>query len=132
MIESSDKTRYDFAICLVSDDQIIGDLSILDIEQTDRKAGFRISLHNQNYLNKGYGTEAVQLALVFVFEKINLNRLQLEVYSHNIRGMKSYEKAGFKREGVIRESILLNDVYFDEIIMGMLQKEYYQIKNGTK
>ncbi|MFU0792033.1 MAG: GNAT family N-acetyltransferase [Virgibacillus proomii] len=129
---SSDKTRYDFAICLVSDDQIIGDLSILDIEQTDRKAGFRISLHNQNYFNKGYGTEAVQLALAFVFEKINLNRLQLEVYSHNIRGMKSYEKAGFKREGVIRESILLNDVYFDEIIMGMLQKEYYQIKNGTK
>lgn len=124
---TTDPTRFDFAICLVESQKILGDLSILEIDKINQKAGFRISLHNTNYLNKGYGTEAVQLALQFTFEELKLNRLQLEVFSHNSRGIKSYEKAGFKQEGIIRQSIYLNNHFSDEIIMGMLQKEYFDL-----
>ena len=41
-------------------------------------------------------------------------------------------KQDLNEKELLESLILLNDVYFDEIIMGMLQKEYYQIKNGTK
>ncbi|MFD1851817.1 GNAT family N-acetyltransferase [Oceanobacillus bengalensis] len=129
---STDKTRYDFSICLVNGDGLIGDLSVLEIDENNKKAGFRIALHKRDYLNKGYGTEAVQLALQFSFENLNLNRLQLEVFSHNIRGIKSYEKAGFKKEGIIRESLYIKNQYSDEIIMGMLQKEYVERNNAMK
>ena len=98
------------------------------IEPENQKAGFRIALNNKKDFNKGYGTEAVQLALKFVFEELKLNRLQLEVYSHNIRGIKAYEKAGFKREGVLRESLYYNNQFSDEIIMGMLRKDYEELK----
>ncbi|MEN2767549.1 GNAT family N-acetyltransferase [Ornithinibacillus xuwenensis] len=120
----NDDTRYDFAICLVNSDELIGDLSILEIEKENRKAGFRIALHDKQYFNKGYGTEAVMLALQFTFETLKLNRLQLEVYSHNKRGINAYQKAGFKIEGVIRDSIYMNGQYSDEIIMGMLASDY--------
>ncbi len=123
---SEDRTRYDFAICLLDNNQIIGDLSILEIDQDNKKAGFRISLHSQSNLNKGYGTEATQLALKFTFEELKLNRLELEVFSHNVRGIKAYEKAGFKKEGVLRQSLFLNDKYSDEVLMGMLQEDYCQ------
>ena len=121
---SKDPTRYDFAICLVDTNEIIGDLSILDIDQDNKKAGFRISLHSRKTLNKGYGTEATQLAQKFTFEELKLNRLELEVFSHNIRGIKAYEKAGFKKEGTLRQSLYMNNKYSDEIIMGMLQEDY--------
>ncbi len=81
-----DSSRYDFAICLIENDEVIGDLAILDIDQNNYKAGFRISLHSQNKLGKGYGTEAIRLAQRFTFEELKLNRLELEVYSHNVRG----------------------------------------------
>lgn len=123
---SKDPTRYDFAICLVDTDEIIGDLSIVDIDQDNKKAGFRISLHSRNTLNKGYGTEATQLALKFTFEELKLNRLELEVFSHNVRGIKAYEKAGFKKEGILRQSLYMNDKYSDEVLMGMLQEDYYK------
>ncbi|WP_337969757.1 GNAT family N-acetyltransferase [Virgibacillus salexigens] len=123
---SKDPTRYDFAICLLDNDQIIGDLSILEIDSDNKKAGFRISLHSRNTVNKGYGTEATQLAQKFTFEELNLNRLELEVFSHNIRGIKAYEKAGFKKEGTLRQSLYMNNTYSDEILMGMLQKDYKQ------
>jgi len=120
----NDDTRRDFAICLCDSEEIAGDLTIMDIDSFNHKAGFRIALHDRNHMNKGYGTEAVKLALRYVFEELKLNRLQLEVYSHNSRGIKSYEKAGFKQEGVIRQSLYYNDQYSDEIIMGMLKEDY--------
>ena len=121
---SEDSTRYDLAICLLDNNEIIGDLSILDIDQDNKKAGFRISLHSRNTLNKGYGTEATQLAQKYAFEELKLNRLELEVFSHNIRGIKAYEKAGFKKEGTRRQSLYINNQYSDEVLMAMLQEDY--------
>ncbi|MGE7186231.1 GNAT family N-acetyltransferase [Peribacillus sp. NPDC006672] len=123
---SKDPTRYDFAICLLDNSKIIGDLAILEIDQDNKKAGFRISLHSRNNLNKGYGTEATQLAQKFTFEELKLNRLELEVFSHNIRGIKAYEKAGFKKEGTLRQSLYIKNKYSDEVLMGMLQEDYYK------
>ena len=123
-----DETRFDFAICLRDNDELLGYLSIVEIDRENQKAGFRIALHSRGHLNKGYGTEAVRLALKFAFETLKLNRLQLEVFSHNSRALRAYEKAGFKREGIIRQSLFLNNQYSDEIIMGMLKKEYEELK----
>ena len=77
-------------------------------------------------MNKGYGTEATQLALKFTFEELKLNRLELEVFSHNIRGIKAYEKAGFIKEGTLRQSLYMNNEYSDEVLMGMLQEDYFK------
>lgn len=118
-------TRYDFVICLLDTHQVMGDLSILDIDYANKKAGFRISLHHRNIVNKGHGTAATKLAQKFIFEELKLNRMELEVYSHNKRGIKAYEKAGFKKEGILRQSLYMNNRYSDEIIMSMLQEEYY-------
>ena len=74
--------------------------------------------------SKGYGTEATKLAQKFAFEVLKLNRLELEVFSHNIRGIKAYGKAGFKIEGILRQAHHINQTYSDEIIMGILKEEY--------
>lgn len=121
---NNDSSRYDFAICLTSNDQMIGELSILDIEENDKKAGFRISMSSIKLTGKGYGTEAIKIVLQFVFEELHLNRLQLEVFSHNLRGIRAYEKFGFVKEGVLRESLYYNENYSDEIIMAILNSDY--------
>ncbi len=127
---NKDDSRYDFAICLKESNLIIGDLTISDIDERDNKAGFRIALHNLESLGKGYGTEAVKLAIYFAFEELKLNRLQLEVFSHNPRGVKAYEKAGFTIEGILRQAIYINNQYSDEIIMGILREEYDKMKES--
>ncbi|SDJ05168.1 GNAT family N-acetyltransferase, partial [Natribacillus halophilus] len=67
---SENPTRYDFAICLLDNYQLIGHLAILEIDPDNKKAGFRISLHSRSAVNKGYGTEATQLAQKFTFEEL--------------------------------------------------------------
>ncbi|EIT84469.1 aminoglycoside N6'-acetyltransferase [Fictibacillus macauensis ZFHKF-1] len=122
-----DESRYDFAICLKENDQMIGELSILDIDQENKKAGFRIALNSMALTGQGYGTEAIKVILPFVFEELQLNRLQLEVFDHNLRGITAYEKVGFVKEGVLRDSLNFEGKYADEIIMALLKKDYTQL-----
>lgn len=123
-----DPSRLDFAICLKVDETMIGDLSIMDINEDDRKAGFRIALSNMEVTGKGYGTEAIKLILPYVFEDLKLNRLQLEVYSHNPRAIRAYEKCGFVKEGVLRQSLYYNGKYSDEIMMSIIKEDYEKMQ----
>ena len=54
--------------------------------------------------------------------------LQLEVYSHNERGLRAYEKNGFKREGVLREALYYQGAFSDEIIMAIIRSDYLKVK----
>ncbi|MGF2623745.1 GNAT family N-acetyltransferase [Bacillus cereus] len=121
---NNDSSRYDFAICLKDTDKMIGELSILDIDEENQNAGFRISMASISLTRKGYGTEAIKVGLSFVFEQLKLNRLQLEVFSHNSRGIRAYEKVGFVKEGTLHQSLYYNEAYSDEIIMAILKSDY--------
>ncbi|WP_430508223.1 GNAT family N-acetyltransferase [Rossellomorea marisflavi] len=124
---NNDSSRYDFAICLKSSDEMIGELSIFDLDEENRKAGFRISMASISLTGKGYGTEAINIVLSFVFNQLKLTRLQLEVFSHNTRGIRAYEKVGFVKEGVLRQSLYYNEQYSDEIIMAILKSDYEKL-----
>ncbi|MEB9684960.1 GNAT family N-acetyltransferase [Bacillus thuringiensis serovar pingluonsis] len=123
---NNDSSRHDFAICLQSNNEMIGELSILDIDEKNKRAGFRISMLSIALTGQGYGTEAIKIVLRFVFEQLSLNRLQLEVFSHNLRGIKAYEKVGFVKEGTLRQSLFYNDIYSDEIIMAILKSDFIE------
>lgn len=124
-----DPSRYDFAICLNENDQMVGELSVTDIDEDNRKAVFRISMNAIEHTGKGLGTEAMRPILKFVFKELELNRLQLEVFSHNKRGIGAYEKVGFRKEGVLRDSLYYDESYSDEIIMAIIRKEYDELEN---
>ena len=55
---------------------------------------------------------------------MNINKIKLHVYSFNPRAIKSYEKCGFIKEGVLRQEIFRKGKYHDEIIMGLLRDEF--------
>ena len=102
----------------------IGNVGIHNVEPVHLNAEFGIVIGEKDYWNKGYGTEAARLALKHGFENLNLHRIFLNVYENNHRGIKAYEKAGFVKEGVLREAIFKNGRYLNVIIMSMLHSEW--------
>lgn len=121
---STDSSRIDLIICLQENNQPIGDLAILDIDHHNRNAVVRISIFESEFLGKGYGTEAMSLLVEYGFDLLNLHRIGLDVYAFNERGIKSYQKLGFKQEGIIRDVLFYNGGYHDSIIMGVLKDEF--------
>ncbi|WP_078382468.1 GNAT family N-acetyltransferase [Sutcliffiella halmapala] len=121
---STDKSRIDLIICLQENDQPIGDIALLNINHQNRNAVVRISIFEKKYWGNGYGTEAMSLLLEFGFGIVNLHRIGLDVFSFNKRAIKSYEKLGFKQEGIIRDELFYDGEYHDSIIMGILEDEF--------
>ncbi|MBO8161851.1 MAG: GNAT family N-acetyltransferase, partial [Thermosipho sp. (in: Bacteria)] len=74
--------------------------------------------------NKGYGTDAMKVLVRFIFNEMNINKVKLSVYSFNKRGIRAYEKAGFKIEGVLREELFREGKYHDVYVMGILKNEW--------
>lgn len=122
-----DDERYFFLI-IAPDGSIIGESIINEIDWDLRCANFRIALFHSIERGKGIGTWATELTRDFAFEKLKLHRLTLDVYSFNPRAEKTYLKAGFKREGVLRDAIMDGDKYADDILMSILEDEWRTLK----
>lgn len=113
----------------VADEWIhIGNTGLHDVDPVNRAAEFGIVIGEKDYWNKGFGKQATGLTLQHGFENLNLNRIFLEVFETNPRAMKTYENAGFTREGILRQAIFKNGRYIDVIIMSILQSEWMEKK----
>jgi RimJ/RimL family protein N-acetyltransferase len=118
-----------FTICETETDTPIGITGLFRIDYVSRAAVFYIAIYNPEFWSKGYGKEATKLVLKYSFEILNLNRIQLHVATNNIKGVKAYEKAGFKIEGTLREAMYHHNKYIDFYVMGILRKEYFNTSN---
>ena len=49
-----------------------------------------------------------------------LEKICLEVYSHNTAGIALYKKFGFVQEGVKQKEVKIDGKYFDNVVMGLL------------
>ena len=49
-------------------------------------------------------------------------RIELDVYADNPRAIALYEKAGFVREGIVRDASLIDGVFRDAILMAIVER----------
>ena len=102
----------------------IGVTSLINIDTKNRNAECIIDIGEKEYWGKGYGTEALKVLLEYAFLELNLHRVSLRVFSLNERAIHIYNKLGFMKEGIMRESLYRNGKWHDILIMGVLKREY--------
>jgi len=105
----------------------IGQIGLHKIDWKNRNAELGIVIGNKEYWGKGYGTDAIEVLLNHAFNQMNLFKVYLRVFEYNKRGIRCYEKCGFKEEGRLRKNHFYNGEYYDEIIMGILKNEFIKI-----
>lgn len=87
-----------------------------------------MGIFHSDECSKGIGSWAIEMTRNFTFETLNLHRLELEVFSFNQRAQKAYLKAGFQKEGILRDAIMDGEEYADLIIMAILEDDWKVIK----
>ncbi|WP_323740405.1 GNAT family N-acetyltransferase [Filobacillus milosensis] len=122
-----DSSRVGLIICAQQTDEMIGELSLNEINHQDRNASFRIALSTEAHTGKGHGSEAIQLMLAYGFRQLNLHRIELEVFAFNERAKHVYERLGFQQEGVRRDALFYDGEYHDAIVMGILENEFFKV-----
>ena len=104
--------------------EYLGSMALTEINWVDRSAEVHIVIGAKAFWGKGYGKDAMHTLLRLAFDKMNLHRVWLRVYSNNERAIASYEKCGFKREGLMRQTRWINGRYYDTVVMGILEEEF--------
>ena len=130
--EQLTKSKNDvvFAVVDKETDVHIGNVGLYLINWISRSAEFRIIIGEREYWSKDYGTEATKLTVQYGFEKLNLNKVWLGVNGEHRSAVKTYEKAGFVHEGILRQEIYRNGKYYDAIRMSILRGEYFTHQGG--
>lgn len=123
-LEKMSKEGYNFAIINKTDDCLIGNISLMKINQIHRTAEVGLFIGDAENRGKGYGSEAMKLILCYAFKILNLNNILLNVFSFNKNAQAMYKKVGFKEIGKRRNAYFYNNKYYDLVSMDILSEEF--------
>jgi RimJ/RimL family protein N-acetyltransferase len=113
-----------FAIRLLENEDVIGLLEMDGIDWSNRTTFVSIGIGAPEHRGRGYGYDAMRVALRFAFHELNLRRVCLTVFSYNEPAIALYERLGFTREGTYREHIERDGRRYDMILFGLLRHEW--------
>ena len=123
-LEQMTTSGYNFAIVLAESDTLIGNISLMDVNNLKRKATLGLFIGDEDNRNKGYGSQAIELLLDYGFNSINLHNIMLKVFATNTRAIACYKKVGFTECGRRREDNFIDGEYIDTISMDILEDEF--------
>lgn len=101
----------------------IGSVYLRDINLEYESAEFGIFIGEDDARGRGYGTEATKLFVESMFQKLQLHRIFLRVLDRNESAWKSYEKAGFVKEGQFHHMVKINGCFQDVIFMAIVKEK---------
>jgi UDP-4-amino-4,6-dideoxy-N-acetyl-beta-L-altrosamine N-acetyltransferase len=100
----------------------IGSTFLRDIDYEFAKAEFGIFIGEEDAVGLGSGTEAAALMLAYAFTELKLHKIYLRLLTDNEAAEKSYTKAGFQRESLLKDEVKLDGEFRDVILMSVINK----------
>lgn len=115
--------RIRLGIERVEDKALIGICTLFDLDQSCRSAQIGYGLGSKLWGN-GYMNEALVALLEYGFSELSLNRIEADIDPENVHSAKSLARIGFKKEGHLRESCMVNGALKDSARYGLLRNEW--------
>jgi len=81
---------------------------------------------------KGYGAEAVEIMVDYLFLSRDIVRVQAHTHVKNRASQKVLEKNGFKKEGIVRKGTFTRGEWRDSCLFSILREEWKEPKILTK
>ena len=108
---------------------VIGHISLGKIDRGNNSARVgKVLVGDKNVRGKGIGKQMMTEILKVAFDELHLHRVSLGVFDFNSSAIACYEKAGFKKEGLLRESRKIGEEYWSLWEMSILEKEWLEEK----
>ena len=106
-----------------SDEEHVGEIQ-LSIDEALGDAQLSILIGRKDLWHKGYGSSVLLMVMEYVFEKLKLYRIWVDIPEYNQAARTLFDHAGFKHEGTLRKSRPHEGARFNSVIMGILSQEF--------
>jgi RimJ/RimL family protein N-acetyltransferase len=113
-----------FTICLLGQNESIGGVGLREVDRLNGSAEVSIFISQPSEWSKGLGTDAMRALLDFAFGEMRLERVWLRVFDYNERAVRSYEKAGYAKEVLLRHDHFHRGKYHDTHLMAITRTDW--------
>ena len=104
---------------------MIGHISLVRIDRENHSARIgRVLVGDQSYQGQGICRQMIERIVKIAFEDLELHRVSLGVFDFNSAAISCYQKAGFKKEGLLRDYRKVGDEYWSLWEMSLLEHEW--------
>lgn len=104
--------------------QLVGSIGLVsktNIYRKNPEIGFFIS---ESFWNKGIATRAIKAATSYGFNNFDIVRMYAEVFYDNAGSRRALEKAGYRLEATLKNSIIKNEAIKDSCIYSVLRENF--------
>ena len=108
-----------FAITI--NDEVVGGIGVEPRQDVYRKTAILGYWLSEELWGRGIMPEAVKLITNYAFTQLDFIRIQASVYSKNPASMRVLEKAGYVKEGIMRNAVIKNNLVMDEHLYAILK-----------
>jgi RimJ/RimL family protein N-acetyltransferase len=119
-LEKLAKEGQHFAIVERATDALLGNCSLFNLNHLSGTAELGVFIGDEKRRGKGFGTDALLLLVSYGFKVLNLHNIMLRTASFNARGMRCYEKVGFREFGRRTGALLVAGRRHDDVYMQVL------------
>ena len=123
--------RLDLAIVDKSQGILVGEVVVNLYDEKNHSMNFRILIGSRGR-NRGFGTEATQLIIDYVFKNTALNQLTLSVFDFNPRAKYVYEKVGFVIDSIDENELEFEGEWIDSINMKLTKANWLKRESSLR
>ncbi|MFI1170344.1 GNAT family N-acetyltransferase [Streptomyces melanogenes] len=123
VVDDKEQGHVPFSVVELDGGTLVGTATLWGIDNHNRLAHIGLGLLPSSR-GKGYGTDVVAVLCHYGFVVRGLQRLQIETLSDNTAMLRSAERNGFVREGVLRSSAWVMGEFLDEVLLGLLVQDW--------
>lgn len=118
------------AICLNDTDEMVGYISLNDIDMLNRSVRGGGIVIDKRYQDGELWYEVGALVRQYAFDILNMNRYTASCLAEHKASRMIVEACGYKLEGIRRQAVYKSGAYHDVCCYSILRDEYYQLLNA--
>lgn len=122
-VESSSRSFNRWILVRKLDNQPIGTCGFHKWNQRHHTAEIGYDLSRLAW-GQGYMSEALRCMIEFGFGVLRLNRIEAVVHPANEASLRLLERHRFRREGLMREVLCQDGIYYDHWLLSLLSKDW--------
>lgn len=97
--------------------KIIGSIGLSNVVWRAFRSAFLGYKLDEDYINKGYMSMAVDMVVRYAFDELHLHRIEANVMPRNTASLRVLEKNSFEKEGISKYYLNINGVWEDHVHM---------------
>lgn len=120
-LESNSKQKVYY---IMYDNKKIGIVSIANLDLKNKTCDWAFYFNNNIEKGKGIGKIVEKEFVKYIFKNFEIEKLNCQVLSNNLKVVEMHKKFGFTLEGVLRKNILQNNEKLDVYWLGITKEEW--------